>query len=99
MPEPKDLSEAAEEVLTAATIQDPESGASTPKKWLRQKCELCGVTCVTEKQWEAHARSRAHRRLVSKKRKLEEEEQEGGGDDAASHDTDVKKASDSPTET
>jgi tRNA dimethylallyltransferase len=99
MPEPKDLSEAAEEVLTAATIQDPESGASTPKKWLRQKCELCGVTCVTEKQWEAHARSRAHRRLVSKKRKLEEEEQEGGGDDAASHDTDVKKASDSSTET
>ena len=35
------------------------------------------MTCVTEKQWEAHARSRAHRRLVSKKRKLEEEEEVG----------------------
>jgi len=106
MPEPKDMSEAAAEVLAAAVIQDPESAASTPKKWLRQKCELCGVTCVTEKQWEAHARSRAHRRLVSKKRKLEEEEEEeeerGGGDDdddAASRGKEVKKATDSPTET
>jgi tRNA dimethylallyltransferase len=102
MPEPKDMSEAAAEVLTAAVIQDPESAASTPKKWLRQKCELCGVTCVTEKQWEAHARSRAHRRLVSKKRKLEEEEERGGGgddDDAASRGKEVKKATDSPAET
>lgn len=99
MPEPKDLSEAAAEVLTAAVCQDPESGASTPKKWLMQKCELCGVTCVTEKQWEAHARSRAHRRLVSKKRKLEEEEEEQGGDDASSRDKEVKKTTDSPTET
>jgi tRNA dimethylallyltransferase len=95
MPEPKDLSAAAAEVFTAAVShQDPESGASAPKKWLRQKCELCGVTCVTEKQWAAHARSRAHRRLVSKKRKLEEED----GDDAASRDKEVKTTG-SPTET
>jgi len=89
MPEPKDMSEAAAEVLTVAAKQDADSVASSPKKWLRQKCELCGVTCVTEKQWEAHARSRAHRRLVSKKRKLEEEE-EGGGGDVASADQEVK---------
>ena len=100
MPEPKDLSEAAAEVLTAAVNQGPESGATLPKKWLRQKCELCGVTCVTEKQWEAHARSRAHRRLVSKKRKLEEEKEEGeGNDDAASQAHKVKNtATSSPTE-
>lgn len=100
MPEPKDLSEAAAEVLTAAVNQGPESGATSPKKWLRQKCELCGVTCVTEKQWEAHARSRAHRRLVSKKRKLEEEKEEGeGNDDAASQAHKVKNtATSSPTE-
>jgi tRNA dimethylallyltransferase len=98
MPEPKDMSEAAAEVLTAAASQDPESGASAPKKWLRQKCELCGVTCVTEKQWDAHARSRAHRRLVSKKRKLEEEG-EGAGE-VASPDREVKKTTtSSPTET
>jgi hypothetical protein len=46
------------------------------------------VTCVTEKQWEAHARSRAHRRLVSKKRKLEEvdDTKEGGVEEEADHD-------------
>jgi tRNA dimethylallyltransferase len=99
MPEPKDLSEAAAEVLTAAVKQDPGSATSAPKKWLRQKCELCGVTCVTEKQWEAHARSRAHRRLVSKKRKLEEEEEGGGGGDVASQDQEAKKTTSSPTET
>jgi tRNA dimethylallyltransferase len=99
MPEPKDMSEAAAEVLTAAAAtQGSESATPTPKKWLRQKCELCGVTCVTEKQWEAHARSRAHRRLVSKKRKLEEEEEGGGGGDAASRDKEVKTTG-SPTET
>jgi tRNA dimethylallyltransferase len=100
MPDPKDMSEAAAEVLTAAAAtQGSESATPTPKKWLRQKCELCGVTCVTEKQWEAHARSRAHRRLVSKKRKLEEEEEGGGGGgDAVSRDKEVKTTG-SPTET
>jgi len=97
MPEPKDMSKAAAEMLTAASNQDPESTTSPPRKWLRQKCELCGVTCVTEKQWEAHARSRAHRRLVSKKRKLEEEEAEGGGD-VASRSREMKTTG-SPTET
>ena len=96
MPEPKDMSEAAAEMLTAAVNQDPDSSASSPKKWLRQKCELCGITCVTEKQWEAHARSRAHRRLVSKKRKLEEEE-EVGGEREASRDRE-RKTTGSPTE-
>jgi hypothetical protein len=58
-----------------STKQDQDT-SKTPQSWIRRQCDLCGVTCVTEKQWEAHARSRAHRRLVSKKRKLEEEEEE-----------------------
>ena len=74
MPDPKDLSVAAAEQLSAKQDQDT---SKTPRSWVRRQCDLCGVTCVTEKQWEAHARSRAHRRLVSKKRKLEEEEEVG----------------------
>ena len=99
MPEPKNMSETAAEILNAVVNQESESTASPPKKWLRQKCELCGVTCVTEKQWEAHARSRAHRRLVSKKRKLEEEgrEEGDGGENVASRDREVKTRS-SPAE-
>lgn len=70
MPDPKSLSDTAAEQLVVKDEIDP---AAAPKKWLIQKCELCGVTCATEKQWEAHSRSRPHRRLMSKKRKLEEE--------------------------
>lgn len=74
MPDPVGLSAAAAEQLSAKQDQD---ASKTPQTWIRRQCDLCGVTCVTEKQWEAHARSRAHRRLVSKKRKLEEEEEVG----------------------
>lgn len=70
MPDPKGLSDAAAELLVLKDETDP---AVAPRKWLVQKCGMCGVTCATEKQWEAHARSRPHRRLMSKKRKLDEE--------------------------
>jgi tRNA dimethylallyltransferase len=88
LPDPKDLFAAAAEHLSVSQDQDP---AKPPRSWVRRQCDLCGVTCVTEKQWEAHARSRAHRRLVSKKRKLEEEEEtnEGGVEESrekADHD-------------
>lgn len=75
MPDPKNLSAAAAEHLSIK--QDDDDPSKPPKSWIRRQCDLCGVTCVTEKQWEAHARSRAHRRLVSKKRKLEEGEEAG----------------------
>jgi tRNA dimethylallyltransferase len=74
MPDPLSLSAAAAELLSVKQDQD---ASKTPQSWIKRQCDLCGVTCVTEKQWEAHARSRAHRRLVSKKRKLEEEEEVG----------------------
>lgn len=69
MPEPKDLSAAAAEQLSVKPDRDH---SNMHKNWVRRRCDLCDVTCVTDKQWEAHARSRAHRRLVSKKRKKEE---------------------------
>ena len=69
MPDPKDLSAAATEHLS---VKSDENTIGSPQSWVIRKCDLCGVTCATEKQWEAHARSRAHRRLVSKKRKLGE---------------------------
>lgn len=75
MPEPKSLSQAAEEQLTAKQDHDL---AATPALWVRRSCEVCGVTCVTEKQWEQHSRSRAHRRLVSKRKRLDEDGGEGG---------------------
>jgi tRNA dimethylallyltransferase len=74
MPDPIGLSAAAAEYLSAK--KDLET-TKTPQSWVIRKCDLCGVTCATEKQWEAHARSRAHRRLVSKKRKLEDDEVAG----------------------
>jgi tRNA dimethylallyltransferase len=85
LPDPKGLSPAAAEQLSVKQDEDP---AKPPRSWVRRQCDLCGVTCVTEKQWEAHARSRAHRRLVSKKRKLEEEDdtKEGGVEEEADHD-------------
>lgn len=80
MPDPKSLSTLAQEHLTAK--QDHDLAAS-PQKWVRQKCDLCNVTCVTEKQWEQHSRSRAHRRLASKKRKQGEENGDGVQDNEA----------------
>jgi tRNA dimethylallyltransferase len=74
MPDPIGLSAAAAEYLSAK--KDLET-TKTPQSWVIRECDLCGVTCATEKQWEAHARSRAHRRLVSKKRKLEDDEVAG----------------------
>jgi tRNA dimethylallyltransferase len=74
MPDPTSLSAAATEQLS---VKQDKDASKTPQSWIRRQCDLCGVTCVTEKQWEAHARSRAHRRLVSKQRKLEEEEEVG----------------------
>lgn len=77
MPEPKDLSAAAAEQLSVKPDRDH---SNMHKNWVRRRCDLCGVTCVTDKQWEAHARSRAHRRLVSKKRKMEEGAENGEAD-------------------
>lgn len=73
MPDPKTLSDVAARLLTPEQSHDL---AATPQKWIKRICELCGVTCMTEKQWEAHTRSRSHRRVVSNKRKREDSERD-----------------------
>lgn len=39
-----------------------------PDKWTKQHCEVCNVTCVIDKQWEQHVRSKAHTKLLRKRR-------------------------------
>ena len=68
MPEATSMSVIAADMLTPRRGYDL---AATPDKWSRQHCELCGVTCVTEEQWAMHVKSKAHRKLVSKRKKAE----------------------------
>lgn len=65
MIEPQSLSSAAAENLELRPVEEA-------KVWVKQNCDICCTTCVTEKQWEAHVRSRSHRRLVAKRKKEEE---------------------------
>ncbi len=65
MPDPPSFSETAAEMLKPKQSYDL---SATPSKWIRQHCELCGVTCVTEDQWTMHVKSKAHRKLASKGR-------------------------------
>lgn len=69
MPEPTSMSSTAETMLTPKREYDL---AATPEKWTKRQCEVCGVTCVTEEQWGLHVKSKAHRKLMSK-RKAEQE--------------------------
>lgn len=61
MPTPDSLSALAGAILRA----DPDSD-SVQTPWTVKHCELCSVSCATAKQWEAHTKSRAHRKLSSK---------------------------------
>ena len=61
---PRDISELARTVLEDA-IRSP------PSRTLCEKtCDICGVTAVTEEQWEIHLRSRNHRVRMKKKKRL-----------------------------
>ena len=66
MPDPTSLSDAAAEMLTPTKDYDL---AATPAKWMREHCSVCNVTCVTQEQWSQHMKSKAHRKLVSKRNK------------------------------
>ena len=72
MLDPKKLSDAAAEQLEAKPVEEA-------KVWVKRRCEVCETTCVTEKQWEAHVRSRSHRRLVAKRKKEDESDKDGTG--------------------
>jgi tRNA dimethylallyltransferase len=67
MPKPSSLSDVAADMLTAKRDYDL---AATPSQWVRNHCQLCGTTCVTNEQWQMHVKSRTHRRLVAKANKV-----------------------------
>jgi tRNA dimethylallyltransferase len=64
MPPPASLSPVAAEML--APKQDYDLSAE-PQRWTKHLCEVCDVTCVVEEQWQKHIKSKAHRKLVSKR--------------------------------
>ncbi|OQO10217.1 hypothetical protein B0A48_04574 [Cryoendolithus antarcticus] len=68
MPAPSSLSDTAKSMLQ---VNQSRQGTTAPQNWIRERCQLCDVTCVTEKSWAQHLHSRAHRRLESKQRALE----------------------------
>ena len=49
--------------------------AATPNKWFKQHCHDCDTTCVTEAQWMAHSKSKAHRKLTSKRKQASQSAQ------------------------
>jgi len=79
-------SEMTQQFLQACSMPDPTSTSAlaatqlvpkrsydlsaAPKRWTKQHCEVCDVTCVIEDQWVQHVKSRTHRRLVSKRKQL-----------------------------
>lgn len=66
VPSPTSLSPVAKELLTPK--RDYDFGAS-PEKWMKQHCTACDVTCVTPEQWDAHTKSKAHKKRLSKQRR------------------------------
>jgi len=66
LPAPRDMSPAANELLTPK--QNFDFG-DRRDLWVRQTCELCNMTAVTDDQWQRHVKGRAHRRAVKKTNK------------------------------
>lgn len=70
LPAPISLSSVAAEMLVPEKENTPTAES---QKWIREQCKLCDTTCVTEKSWQQHLRSRSHRRLESKARNRDKE--------------------------
>nr|POF14015.1 trna dimethylallyltransferase, mitochondrial [Quercus suber] len=66
-PSPESLSNAAAELLKPKR----NDLSLTPEKWIKQHCDFCDITCVTEDQWEKHIKSKPHRKTVSKRKQRE----------------------------
>lgn len=69
LPNPTSLSDAAAEMLTPKRDFDL---SAQPERWVKNHCDVCGTTCVTEEQWRLHVKSKTHRKSVSKRAKAEE---------------------------
>ncbi len=66
LPPPHELSPAAEQFLGPNNTLEEK-----PDVRVRQECEVCHITIVTDIQWQAHLKSRRHRGLVKKTQKNE----------------------------
>lgn len=88
LPAPASLSSVAAEMLVPKRGYDL---STTPEKWTRQTCGLCGVTCVTEDQWKQHVTSKAHKKLTSKRGKAQAAIPESVADDIATETTTIEK--------
>ncbi|KAK5119017.1 hypothetical protein LTR62_000228 [Meristemomyces frigidus] len=65
LPAPASLGSMAREMLQPKREYDL---ASKPELWSKEHCEVCGVTCVVQEQWEQHVRSKGHKKALSKQR-------------------------------
>jgi tRNA dimethylallyltransferase len=63
LPEPTSMSPIAAELLVSE--REFDLGAR-PDLWVRQTCEVCNTTAVTEEQWKLHLQSRGHRGKLRK---------------------------------
>ncbi|KFY30185.1 hypothetical protein V493_02077 [Pseudogymnoascus sp. VKM F-4281 (FW-2241)] len=63
LPPPTEMSPAAAEFLTPS--RDFDFG-DRPDLWIRQTCDVCNVTAVTEANWNFHLQSRSHRGKLRK---------------------------------
>jgi tRNA dimethylallyltransferase len=63
LPSPHCLSPAALELLTPKRSFELSDRRDL---WIRQVCDTCNMTAVTEEQWQLHLKSRGHRRAVKK---------------------------------
>lgn len=61
LPDPKTLSEAAEEFLTPKRDFDLSNRRDL---WVKKTCDICATTVVTEDQWLRHLKSRRHRKIT-----------------------------------
>lgn len=62
LPDPSLLSAAAAEMLAGPKAQDLSRNREL---WVRQTCEFCGVTAVTEALWKRHVESNRHKKAVT----------------------------------
>lgn len=68
LPAPTSLSTAAAEMLAGPKAQDLSKNRDL---WLRQTCEVCGVTAVTEALWKRHVESNRHKKAITAQRRKE----------------------------
>lgn len=68
LPNPVQHSDIAGTLLSPK--QDHDHG-QRPDLWIREVCDLCHMTAVTHREWEAHLKSRSHRRNLRKKERNE----------------------------